>query len=172
MEREIVLGPTGPDDIEMVLALQELSPGAASWTAADYRSILSADGSTCLLAADRAGERPVGFLLARSVAEEVEILNLAVAPGCRRRGTGRRLVGAALARAQARGARQCWLEVRTSNEAALDFYRALGFVEGYRRRGYYRNPVEDAIVLVRRLEGSVGAMLPCHRLQGGESSRG
>lgn len=172
MEREIVLHPAGLDDIETILALQELSPGAASWTAADYGSILSADGSTCLLAEDRAAERPVGFLLARSLADEMEILNLAVAPACRRRGTGRRLVGAALARAQVRGARQCWLEVHGSNLAALDFYRAVGFVEGYRRRVYYHNPVEDAIVLVRRLEGTVGAMLPCHRLQGGESSRG
>jgi len=160
------------DDIDAILALQELSPEAASWTAADYRSVLSADGTTCLLAEESAGQRPVGFLLARKVADEMEILNLAVAPAYRRRGTARRLVGEVLARAQARGARQCWLELRASNLAALSFYRTAGFVEGYRRREYYRNPVEDAVVLVRRLEGTVGAMLPCHRLQGGEGSRG
>lgn len=172
MERKITLRPAGLDDIDALLILQRRSPGAASWTAADYGSILSADGSAWLLAEDRAAERPVGFLLARSLADEMEILNLAVAPAYRRRGIGRRLVGVALARAQVRGARQCWLEVRASNLAALDFYRAVGFVEGYRRRAYYRDPVEDGVVLVRRLEGTVGAMLPCHRRQGGETSRG
>ena len=172
MESEIVLRQANLDDIQAILVLQELSPGAASWTAAAYRSVLSADGTACLLAEDLAGERPVGLVLARFVADEVEILNLAVAPASRRHGLGRCLVGTVLARAQARGSRQCWLEVRASNQAALAFYRALGFAEGYCRREYYRHPVEDAVVLVRRLEGTVGAMLPCDGLQRGESGRG
>jgi ribosomal-protein-alanine N-acetyltransferase len=172
VESEIVLRQVGLDDIEAILTVQELSPGAASWTLADYQSILSAEGITCLLAEDLADERPAGFLLARCVADEMEILNLAVVPFYRRRGTARRLVGEALARARACGTQTCWLEVRASNQAALAFYRAVGFFGGHRRRNYYSRPVEDAVVLVRRLEGTVGAMLPCDGLQRGETSRG
>jgi ribosomal-protein-alanine N-acetyltransferase len=69
---------------------------------------------------------------------------------------GRRLVAEALARGQARGARQCWLEVRASNQAAIEFYRALGFQERTRRRNYYREPEEDAVVCARRLTDAAG----------------
>ncbi|MGH8246154.1 MAG: ribosomal protein S18-alanine N-acetyltransferase, partial [Gammaproteobacteria bacterium] len=124
--------------------------------AADYESLLSVDTTSCLLAEDEDKDEPVGFVLARLAADEMEILNLVVAPEWRRRGLGRRLVAEALGRGRARGAEKCWLEVRASNRAALDFYRALGFREQSRRRDYYRDPVEDAVVCVHHLTAAAG----------------
>ena len=86
---------------------------------------------------------------ARSVSGEAEILNLAVTPGWRRRGLGRRLVETAIEAARAAGATRIFLEVRESNGAALALYAALGFLEAGRRRNYYRAPEEDALILSR-----------------------
>ncbi|HXE74652.1 MAG TPA: ribosomal protein S18-alanine N-acetyltransferase [Candidatus Xenobia bacterium] len=150
MEAKLTLRDAHRSDLEALLSIQKASPGAARWTRDAYESLLAADGTLCLVAQGNSEER-MGFVLARIAADEMEILNLAVRPVARRRGLGRRLVEEALARARGRGARQCWLEVRASNRAALEFYRALGFKERARRTGYYRDPVEDAVICARSL---------------------
>lgn len=160
MEGKLTLRQGQPGDIESLLELQCLAPGAALWSEADYQSLLADGSGLCLLAEDLIWTRVAGFLLGRVTTDEMEILNLAVAPPYRRRGVARRLLGEALARGYVQGARQCWLEVRASNQVALAFYQALNFAEAYRRRQYYRNPVEDAVVCRRRLDEGSGAMLP------------
>ena len=87
----------------------------------------------------------------RLVLDELHVLNLAVAPEARRRGLGRRLLAFALHRAARAGARVALLELRAGNEGALALYESLGFRRVSRRRAYYRQPVEDALVLA--LEG-------------------
>ena len=154
MEGKIALRDARRDDLEPLLAIQAASPGAAPWSAADYESVLAADGTLCLLAED--DHEVIGFVLTRVMADEMEILNLAVRPAQRRHGLGRRLVAEALGRGRARGARQCWLEVRASNQSALEFYRALGFEERARRWKYYREPEEDAVVCARPLTSAAG----------------
>ncbi|MBI2956090.1 MAG: ribosomal protein S18-alanine N-acetyltransferase [Acidobacteria bacterium] len=149
MEREIILRPAAPEHIKEILAVQGEAEGAAPWSAADYASLLGAEGTVFLVAQDAILERLGGFILGRAIAGEMEILNLAVAPSYRRQGLARRLVAAALARGQAQGAVHCWLEVRESNGVARAFYRALGFVERGRRPRYYRDPVEDAVMYER-----------------------
>lgn len=97
---------------------------------------------------------PTGFLLGRIVADEAEVLTLAVDPASRRRGIGARLVAAFLAEAAARGAGRAFLEVAADNAAARALYAAAGFAEVARRRGYYRDPAGgavDALVLARDL---------------------
>lgn len=151
MEREVTLRLATPDDLEAILEVQRQAPGAAAWSEGDYGNLLPADGTLCLVGEDTAQQRVVGFLLARTAADEMEVLNLAVAPPHRRQGIARRLLGEALARGHAQGVRQFWLELRASNHAALTFYQASGFVETRRRRNYYRDPEEDAIICVCRL---------------------
>ena len=151
MERKISLRPATGDDLEGVLGVQRQAPEAAAWSEADYRRLLPAEGTLCLVAEDTVPKRVVGFLLARTTADEMEVLNLAVAPPHRRKGIARRLLGEALTCGQAQGVQQCWLELRASNQAALELYRALGFVEAQRRRSYYRDPEEDAVIYVRRM---------------------
>jgi ribosomal-protein-alanine N-acetyltransferase len=78
-----------------------------------------------------------GFILARAVADETEILTLAVSPGWRRQGHARVLLAAALAEASRRGARQAFLEVAEENRNALALYEGAGFIRSGRRADYY-----------------------------------
>jgi ribosomal-protein-alanine N-acetyltransferase len=88
-----------------------------------------------------------GILIGRVAADEFEILNLAVAQACRRRGVATQLVRAALDHARTAGASQTYLEVRASNEAAIGLYLRMGFSAYGRRPNYYLNPAEDAVLL-------------------------
>jgi ribosomal-protein-alanine N-acetyltransferase len=89
-----------------------------------------------------------GILVGRLAADEFEILNLAVGKPWRRRGIASRLVLAAVEEAEKAGALQTYLEVRASNSAATDLYIQLGFRACGRRENYYRDPAEDAVLLV------------------------
>jgi ribosomal-protein-alanine N-acetyltransferase len=80
------------------------------------------------------------------VGREWEIENIAVAGPARRRGLGTRLLGELLDQARDRGADAVFLEVRESNRAARALYEKWAFLESGRRRGYYKDQEEDAIV--------------------------
>jgi ribosomal-protein-alanine N-acetyltransferase len=99
------------------------------------------------LVADDSSGTVAGYVIALAAADECEILNIAVSATSRRTGLGGTLLDSALERAAARGAEQFYLEVRESNEAAKRLYASRGFNELSRRRKYYRDPVEDALVL-------------------------
>ena len=95
-----------------------------------------------------------GFVLVRVLADEAEILTLAVVPSARRRGLGRALVRAAVGAATAAGAQALFLEVAAGNTAAVALYEGEGFERAGTRRGYYARPggqAEDALVLRRAL---------------------
>ena len=91
---------------------------------------------------------------------ELEILNLAVEPESRRRGLGRRLLLLALQAGRKMGMQKALLEVREHNVAALALYRACGFAEAGRRRRYYADTGEDALVLERPLAEAQGRAAP------------
>jgi ribosomal-protein-alanine N-acetyltransferase len=117
------------------------------WTEAEF-ALLLADRTVFQRVKDH------GFFFARAVAEEAELLTLAVHPAARRRGIGRRLVDAFLTDAAARGAKRAFLEVAASNAPALALYAASGFSETGRRPRYFIRPDatrEDALVLSRAL---------------------
>lgn len=97
----------------------------------------------------RTPERVVGFCAFWLVFDEIHINNLAVLPEYRGRGMGNALLGSVLSEGARLGARRATLEVRRSNERARRLYQRLGFSEAGVRRGYYTNPVEDAIILWR-----------------------
>jgi ribosomal-protein-alanine N-acetyltransferase len=88
-----------------------------------------------------------GYVVAWFVADEAQIANLAIVPGLRRRGLGRLLLERVLAEARRRGCRCAHLEVRPSNAAALSLYAGLGFRPVGRRRQYYADTGEDALVM-------------------------
>ena len=94
----------------------------------------------------------VGYVVAWYVLDEGELANLAVAPGSRRRGLGKMLLDAMLVDARRRSTSELYLEVRESNVAARQLYATNRFVEVGRRKGYYRSPVEDALILRRTLK--------------------
>ncbi|HVB98558.1 MAG TPA: ribosomal protein S18-alanine N-acetyltransferase [Candidatus Dormibacteraeota bacterium] len=120
-------------------AVMRRSPEAAGWAPEGDAGLACWVGET--------GVGVVGFVVARAVADEVEILNLAVDPSARRRGAGAALLAAALEHGRCAGARGAFLEVRQSNRAAIGFYERHGFVRTGLRRGYYRDPEEDALLM-------------------------
>ena len=117
------------------------------WPAAEIEALARSPG-VCVLAAEDAQGQALGFVMARRVADEAEILTLAVAPAARRRGVARALVEAAAGL----GANRLFLEVAADNAAARALYAVAGFAEVGRRRGYYPRadgPAADALVLRR-----------------------
>jgi ribosomal-protein-alanine N-acetyltransferase len=127
--------PATVADLDTIAALQATVPEAAQWSAPDYL------GHNCWLAV--ADARVVGFVVWRSMADEREILNLAVHPGYRRLGIAEALLRAVLGETPA----SWYLEVRESNTAARRLYRKVGFQEISKRLEYYDNPPETAIVM-------------------------
>lgn len=124
-----------PSDLEPIARIQSTAREAPQWNVEDY---LAYD---CAVAGQ--GGAVQGFLAARDLAGEREILNLAVDPSVRRCGIAR-----ALLQQELENAATAWfLEVRVSNSAARALYRSLGFEDAGTRRGYYDEPREDAIVM-------------------------
>ena len=123
-----------------------------AWTRSQCAGILPMPGVALVLARD--GElRPLGFALYRGVADEAELLLIAVHPTARRRGIGRRLLDDFVNAAQEDGASNVHLEVREGNPA-LAMYRRAGFALAGRRRKYYKGSdgsEYDALTLVRKL---------------------
>ena len=103
--------------------------------------------SYALLRVARWGATPVGFLLAWRAADELHLTDLGVRASSRRRGIARVLVSELRREGELTGARVVLLEVRESNQAALALYGALGFQELDRRRRYYSDTNEDAVVM-------------------------
>ncbi len=143
-ERNLKLRPMEASDADAVVTIQVASPEIAQWTAQDYERLSSAGMMAWV--AEVQGVI-VGFLVARRIASELEILNLSVRPDARRRGIGHALIQFAFAWGKEFDARSAFLEVRASNRGALQFYKRHRFEETGRRRLYYSNPVEDALVL-------------------------
>lgn len=123
------------------------------WSERDFAEALAPP--TVFLIARQAGV-VTGYVVARAVADEGEILNLAVNPGTRRRGLGRALVERALDGLRAQGVLVVYLEVRESNTAARQLYGGLGFEAVARRPRYYRLPAEDAVVLRAAIAAAKG----------------
>ena len=91
----------------------------------------------------------LAFCLCWVIFDELHINTLAVAPEFRRQGLATALLTGVFADAVEAGAGKATLEVRASNEAALELYRRLGFQVSARRPGYYSKPDEDALILWR-----------------------
>jgi len=102
----------------------------------------------------------VGFLVAWHVADELHVLNIAVASPHRRQGVATELMADALDYAAAEHIRIVLLEVRRSNRAALRLYRSLSFSAMGVRPGYYGDNGEDAVEMVLALDPMTGARLP------------
>ena len=124
----------GPESVT-TLAEVHAEAFAKPWSADDLKRTLTGTGAFALASAD--DQRLRGFLIARAIAGEAEILTLAVQPQARRTGVGSALVTAAAQAARAFGAAVIWLEVAVDNAAAINLYQSLGFETAGRRDHYY-----------------------------------
>jgi len=135
-------------DIDAILAIQSLCPEIAQWTVWDYARVARGE-MTGWVADDGI---VVGFLIARRIVRDIEILNFAVGPDLRKRGIGTALLREVFVWGKTFGAENALLEVRASNLAALHFYEQHGFRTSGRRKQYYSAPTEDALELAATLK--------------------
>ena len=91
----------------------------------------------------------VGYACMMIVEDEAYLMNIAVSIHHKRQGIGSMLMDDLISKAESEGSRAICLEVRLSNHSAVSFYSRYGFYELHRRKQYYRNPVEDALIMVR-----------------------
>ena len=155
-QTEVALDRMTEHDLLEVVALEEMC-NLSPWGWNAYHTELSTANSLMLVArianSTTEAERPiVGFIVARELADEIHINNVAVKPEFRGRGIGRMLMKTALAWGGERHARQAVLEVRAGNDRAHQLYRGCGFEVIGRRRRYYKSPVEDALLMAVSLE--------------------
>lgn len=149
MDAHYRIRPAAPADAAPLLAIERRC-FSDPWSEASFREALDSPWSFGLVAHTDQGI--VGYLIGREVAGTGEVLNLAVAPDCRRHGVARTLLRAALALLRKRHVDEVFLEVRESNRSAQALYMSSGFRPVGQRAAYYRNPREDALVLWLGLE--------------------
>lgn len=141
---ELLLRPLSYGDLPAMLEI-ERACFATPWRMSTFEGLL-ARRDTDVIGATRTGHL-VGYCVIWTVGDQAELGNVAVEEQERGRHIGRRLIEAALGRAHGRGAKDCFLEVRESNQLARTLYENRGFQAIGRRRNYYSKPVEDALVM-------------------------
>ena len=98
------------------------------------------------------GESVAGYIGSQTVMDETDMMNVAVHPDFRRKGIAEALVNDLVDYLKKIGSHCLTLEVRASNAPAISLYEKLGFAEIGRRKNYYRNPREDALILRKEWE--------------------
>ena len=144
--------PMSLEDIPGVMEIENQS-FPIPWSESSFRyELLENPYASLFVGRYRAGPAVVSFACIWIVDQEMKVNNIAVHPRVRAQGVGTRFLHFLLDHAAAQGCREVTLEVRPSNGAALALYRSAGFVPIGRRKQYYTDTHEDAIVMWRRIE--------------------
>ncbi len=143
-------------DLPEILELERSSFGKMAWSSKDFETALSSDYDYPMVV----HKRPVntedresyinnlaGYSVLRLLGPEAEIENICVSPDMRRNGIGETLMRKMIQTALTEKASVIFLEVRAGNTPARALYQKLGFKELYARKGYYRDPTDDAIIM-------------------------
>ena len=148
-----IIRPANPEDIPAMMTLDRGCTTAVHWTEHQYQQIFQLGIQGLVLVAQRCWSdaandagRVLGFLVARHIGFEWELENMVVDPGVRRNGLGNRLLQGLLAEARQTNSDRIFLEVRESNAAARTLYEKAGFRQTGRRKLYYADLPEDAIL--------------------------
>jgi ribosomal-protein-alanine N-acetyltransferase len=151
---DLTIEPVQPSDLSEVLLIERGS-FVAPWSRAAFEAELEKPYANLYLARSRSGEKAggvIGYICFWLVADEIQVVNVAVHMAWRRRGIGNRLMRYALERGCEAGANVAVLEVRRSNEAARALYEGLGFHAVSERPGYYPEFKEPAVILEMDLD--------------------
>jgi [ribosomal protein S18]-alanine N-acetyltransferase len=139
------------EDLDEVLAIERASFGMPWSRGAFLYEMQQNRVARCWVT--REGGRVVGYICLWEIADEVHVTNVAVLPSRRRQGIARAMLGGVLDDGRARKLRMVVLEVRPSNRDALLLYESFGFRVVGRRRGYYYDTGEDALIMEATLAG-------------------
>ena len=156
IDSQVRLRPGNSTDLDDVMEVMDSAFGrrfGEAWTRSQCAGILPMIGVDLVVARNPANGRTIGFSLSRTVADESELLLLAVLPNEQRRGIGGRLLDDFMNRARDQGVGRVHLEVRDGNPA-ISMYKTAGFSPVGRRRNYYHAPDGkrfDALTLLHEL---------------------
>jgi len=149
-----------PQDVPAIVEV-EREVFSDPWSEGFFRSLLTQPECRARVA-EREGAL-AGYAITVIRPPQADLENIATVPGQRRNGVARALLEDAMAAGVAAGARELDLDVRASNDAAQALYRAYGFRLAGLRRGYYRHPEEDALLMRRPLEAANAGAEPAAR---------
>ena len=146
MAREkLTIAPMQLEDIEKVRELEKKTLSA--WSKDHLKDELQQPTGFQFVVSNKKTERILAVIFGRIVVDEAEILKLSVAEFARNRGLGFQLLDFSVKYCSTRGVKNCFLELRASNEVAQRLYEKRGFVTVGTRKDYYEGPVEDAILM-------------------------
>jgi ribosomal-protein-alanine N-acetyltransferase len=138
-------------DIDRIIDIERSWQHLSHWSIDSYYRLLNDDSFTSSFVAETEGEKGrssiVGFVIFHIAADVSEIYNIAVEANHARSGIGNQLMRAAVQESGRRNARKVLLEVRKSNNPAINFYLKFNFRITGDRKNYYSNPIEDAYVM-------------------------
>src|SRR5215471_6513704 len=137
-------------DIDRIIDIERSWHHLSHWSVDSYYRLLNDDSFTSSFVAeidDDVRSRIVGFVIFHIAADVSEIYNIAVESSHARSGIGWALMSAAIQESSRRKAEKVILEVRKSNNPAINFYLKFDFKIAGERKNYYSNPIEDADVL-------------------------
>lgn len=155
-DREIPITRMTEHDLLEVVEIEE-SSGLSRWGWAAYYAELQSSNKDLMMVArvahrqTRSAPGLAGYIVARLGADELHINNVAVRESYRRQGIGRELLNRILAEGRRIGVPRAFLELRAGNSAALALYEECGFQVTARRKNYYIDPPEDALVMIVEL---------------------
>jgi [ribosomal protein S18]-alanine N-acetyltransferase len=150
-------------DLAEVVQLERETAEAPHWAVAEYGAIVGvrefADGGVrrhLFVAEGEAGVLgfAVGKVMVLGAVSLAELESVAVSVSARRGGVGKKLCEAVVRWCREQGATEVELEVRAGSAGAIALYAGLGFLPGGKRTGYYRDPMEDALLMRLRLAES------------------
>ena len=135
-----------PADATGIAALEE-EIFSDAWSYRDIQDLICTEGGMCFSAIEDG--KVIAYVIGRLIVPEGEIYRVAVAPHKRQRGIGYRLLDYAVKTSKGQGLERLFLEVRSKNIPAIRLYTAYGFKEIGTRKNYYKDPQDDAIVMLR-----------------------
>ena len=136
---------THPDDL-LEISLAEAEIFSDPWTRESILEVLSTDGAMCYTA--KKDGKVAAYVIGRAIYPEGEIYRIATLPEYRCRGIAYRLLDFAVKTERGKGLESLFLEVRKSNAPARALYKSYGFTEIGVRKNYYKNPTDDAILMM------------------------
>ena len=135
-----------PKDATGIAELEDMIFNDA-WSYRDVQDLICTEGGMCFSATE--GDEVIAYVIGRLIAPEGEIYRIAVRADKRGRGIGYRLLDYAVKTSKGQGLERLFLEVRSQNVPAIKLYTSYGFKQIGLRKGYYKNPADDAVIMLR-----------------------
>ena len=143
-ESKLTIRALLPEETQLASDVEALSLGCEAWTSDGIRETMARNG---YYYAALFGDTFVGSAGFTAVLDEGYITNIAVHPDFRRQGAATELTEAVIEKAKELKLSFLSLEVRASNEAAISLYEKFGFLNVGRRKNFYSEPTEDAVIM-------------------------